>query len=155
MEFERYWIFAICCTVVVAMLVRLLLRERVSLQHSLAFLLFMMGVLTIAVFPSLTYRLGRLMGFTLPSNFFFAILIGILVMLHMGTVIALSRLEARTIALTQELGLVQEQMVRLSGVAPHRAGASESAAHGNLASETAKAVANRTDTPAASGASST
>lgn len=115
MEFSRYWIFAACCTVVVGFLVRLLLRERVSLQHSLAFLLFMMGVLITAAFPSVTSRLGRLMGFTLPSNFFFAILIGVLVLLHLGTVIALSRLEARTIALTQELGLVQEQMARMSG----------------------------------------
>src|SRR3569623_1911986 len=122
MQFERYWIFAICCAVVVAMLLRLLLRERVSLQHSLAFLLFMLGALVTAIFPSLTYRLGRLMGFALPSNFFFAILIGVLVMLHLGTVIALSRLEARTIALTQELGLVQEQVARLSGVQPHRGG---------------------------------
>lgn len=115
MEFSRYWIFAACCTVVVLFLIRLLLRERVSLQHSLAFLLFMLGVLLTAAFPSLTSRLGMLMGFTLPSNFFFAILIGVLVLLHLGTVVALSRLEARTIALTQELGLVQEQMARMSG----------------------------------------
>jgi hypothetical protein len=116
MEFSRYWIFAACCTVVVAFLVRLLLRERVSLQHSLAFLLFMLGVLVTAAFPSVTSRLGMLMGFTLPSNFFFAILIGVLVLLHLGTVVALSRLETRTIALTQELGLMQEQMARISGV---------------------------------------
>jgi len=116
MEFERYWIFAACCAVVVGFLVRLLLRERVSLQHSLAFLLFMLGVVITAVFPSVTSRLGRLMGFTLPSNFFFAILIGVLVLLHLGTVIALSRLEARTIALTQELGLMQEQLARISGM---------------------------------------
>jgi len=155
MPFERYWIFAICCTFVVVLLVRLLLRERVSLQHSLAFLLFMLGALATAVFPSLTYRLGRLMGFALPSNFFFAILIGVLVMLHLGTVIALSRLEARTIALTQELGLVQEQVARLSGVQPHRGGASESAAHGQPANEATTAVAGRADKPAPSGASST
>ena len=115
MEFSRYWIFAACCTVVVGFLVRLLLRERVSLQHSLAFLLFMLGVLITAVFPAATSRLGALMGFTLPSNFFFAILIGVLVLLHLGTVVALSRLEARTIALTQDLGLVQEQMARMAG----------------------------------------
>jgi len=114
-EFERYWVFAACCAVVVAFLVRLLLRERVSLQHSLAFLLFMLGVVISAIFPSVTSRLGQLMGFTLPSNFFFAILIGVLVLLHLGTVIALSRLESRTIVLTQELGLVQEQIARMAG----------------------------------------
>jgi hypothetical protein len=114
--FERYWIFAACCVAVIGFLVRLLLRERVSLQHSLAFLVFMLGVLVVAVFPSLTVRLGRMMGFDLPSNFFFAVLIGVLVLLHVGTIIALSRLEARTIVLTQELGLIHEQMSKLTGV---------------------------------------
>jgi|GEM_PF-930224 hypothetical protein len=115
MEVERYWIFALCCLIIVGLLVRLLLRERVSLQHSLAFLLFMLGVVVTAVFPAITSRLGQLMGFALPSNFFFAILIGVLVLLHLGTVIALSRLEARTIALTQDLGLLQEQVARFTG----------------------------------------
>jgi len=155
MEVERYWIFALCCLVIVGFLVRLLLRERVSLQHSLAFLLFMLGVVVTAVFPVVTSRVGQLMGFALPSNFFFAILIGVLVLLHLGTVIALSRLESRTIALTQELGLVQEQVARLSGVAPHRGSASESAAHSAPTTEMANAVSGRTDKPAPSGASST
>jgi hypothetical protein len=114
MEFERYWIFAACCAVVVAFLVRLLLRERVALQHSLAFLLFMLGLVTVAVFPGLTNRVAQLMGFTLASNFFFAALIGVLVLLHLGTVIALSKLESRTVALTQEIGLMQEQLARLT-----------------------------------------
>jgi len=114
MVFERYWLFAICCAVVVMFVVRLLLRERVALQHSLAFLVFMLGLLVTAVFPSLTSILGRLMGFDLPSNFFFAILIGVLVLLHLGTIIALSKLESRTIALIQEFGLMQEQIARMS-----------------------------------------
>jgi hypothetical protein len=139
MEFERYWIFAACCAIVVGFLVRLLLRERVSLQHSLAFLLFMLGVVTTAVFPSLTYRLGHLMGFALPSNFFFAILIGVLVLLHLGTVIALSRLEARTIALIQDLGLVQEQMNRMSGGVGPRTLASDTVAVAPTTAGTAEA----------------
>jgi len=114
MEFERYWIFAACCAVVVVFLVRLLLRERVALQHSLAFLLFMLGLVTVAVFPGLTNRVAQLMGFTLASNFFFAALIGVLVLLHLGTVISLSKLESRTVALTQEIGLMQEQLARLT-----------------------------------------
>jgi hypothetical protein len=113
MEFERYWIFAACCALVAAFLVRLLLRERVALQHSLAFLLFMLGLVTVAVFPGATNRVAQLMGFTLASNFFFAALIGVLVLLHLGTVIALSKLESRTVALTQEIGLMQEQLARL------------------------------------------
>src|SRR3569832_2152490 len=106
MEVERYWIFALCCLIIVGLLVRLLLRERESLQHSLAFLLFMLGVVVTAVFPAITSRLGQLMGFALPSNFFFAILIGVLVLLHLGTVIALSRLEARFFVLLLVLCLL-------------------------------------------------
>jgi hypothetical protein len=115
---EQYWVFVIGCLIVIGFLVRLLLRERVSLQHSLAFLVFMLGVVVVALFPSLTARLGGLLGFDLPSNFFFALLIGVLILLHVGTVIALSRLEARTIALTQELGLMQEQLSKLTGITP-------------------------------------
>jgi hypothetical protein len=115
---EQYWIFVASCLVVIGFLVRLLLRERVSLQHSLAFLVFMLGVVVVALFPSLTARLGSLMGFDLPSNFFFALLIGVLILLHVGTVIALSRLESRTIVLTQELGLMQEQLSKLTGITP-------------------------------------
>jgi hypothetical protein len=121
MLFERYWIFVASGLLVVALVVRLLLRERVSLQHSLAFLLFMVGMLIVAAFPSLTGRLSRLMGFDLPSNFFFAVLIAVLVLLHVGTVIALSRLETRTIALTQELGLIREQLGRVNAGAAGRA----------------------------------
>lgn len=115
---EQYWIFVAACLVVIGFLVRLLLRERVSLQHSLAFLVFMLGVVVMALFPSVTVRLGGLLGFDLPSNFFFALLIGVLILLHVGTVIALSRLEARTIVLTQELGLMQEQLSKLTGITP-------------------------------------
>ena len=118
MAVEQYWTFVVSCLIVIGFLVRLLLRERVSLQHSLAFLVFMLGVVVVALFPSLTVRLGALMGFDLPSNFFFALLIGVLILLHVGTVIALSRLEARTIALTQELGLMQEQLSKLTGITP-------------------------------------
>lgn len=118
MAVEQYWTFVVSCLIVIGFLVRLLLRERVSLQHSLAFLVFMLGVVVVALFPSLTVRLGGLMGFDLPSNFFFALLIGVLILLHVGTVIALSRLEARTIALTQELGLMQEQLSKLTGITP-------------------------------------
>ena len=121
MLFERYWIFVACGLLVVALVVRLLLRERVALQHSLAFLLFMVGMLTVAVFPSLTSSLSRLMGFDLPSNFFFAVLIAVLVLLHVGTVVTLSRLETRTIVLTQELGLMQEQLGRMNAGGAGRA----------------------------------
>ena len=113
MEVERYWLFALICAVVVGLVLRLVLRETVTLQHSLAFLALTSFILLAAILPSQTTRLASFLGFVLPSNFFFAFLIGALVVLHLGTLIALSRLEARTIALTQDLGLLQERLSRI------------------------------------------
>jgi hypothetical protein len=113
MEVERYWIFALMCAVVVGLVLRLVLRETVTLQHSLAFLALTSLILLAAILPTQTTRLASFLGFVLPSNFFFAFLIGALVVLHLGTLIALSRLEARTIALTQDLGLLQERLSRV------------------------------------------
>jgi hypothetical protein len=112
MEFERYWLFAVLCALVVGFVLRLVLRETVTLQHSLAFLGLMSLILLSALLPSYTTRLSTFLGFVLPSNFFFAVLIGALVLLHLGTLIALSRLEARTIALIQDLGLLHERLAR-------------------------------------------
>lgn len=114
--FERYWLFAASCLLVAAFLVRLLLRERITLQSSLAFLLFLLAMLAMALFPNATGQLAHAMGFSLPSNFFFTVTIGVLVVQHVGTIVALSRLELRSIALTQELALLQEQLGRLNAL---------------------------------------
>jgi hypothetical protein len=112
MVFERYWLFALCCAVVLAFVIRLVLRERLALQHSLAFLALMTLILGFAVFPSFSAHVATVMGFTLQSNFFFAVLIGVLILLHLSSILTISKLEARTVTLTQELGLIHEQLSR-------------------------------------------
>jgi hypothetical protein len=66
------------------------------------------------VVPNLTSSIAHAMGFTLPSNFFFAIATGALALLHVHTLVTLSRTELRSITLTQELGLLREKLDRVA-----------------------------------------
>ena len=52
------------------------------------------------------------MGFTLTSNFFFSILIAALGFLHFSALVHLSRVQLRSVTLTQELALLQEKVDR-------------------------------------------
>jgi len=112
--FERYWMFAALCLVVFLVLVRLIVRQRLTLQASLSSLLLLSLLGIMAVFPGITGAVARQLGFTLPSNFFFTIGIGALVFQHLSALVTLSRVELRTIALVQELGILQEKLDRLT-----------------------------------------
>lgn len=110
--FERYWLFAVFCLVIGLLTLRLILRERITLQGSLSLLGFLLAMGGVALFPGVTSALAQRMGFTLPSNFFFAVSIAILAVLYLGSQVTISRIELRTVALTQELGLLREQLER-------------------------------------------
>jgi hypothetical protein len=112
-QFEHYWLFASFCVLVALILLRLVMRERLTLQQSLSLLLFLLVMAGIAIFPGVTSWVASHMGFTLPSNFFFAIAIASLLLLHVSSLLTLSRVELRSIALTQELALLQEKLGRL------------------------------------------
>ena len=112
-EFERYWIVAVFALVVGILLLRLVLRARITLQNSLAFLVFLGAMFALAVDPRVTAWLALKMGFSLASNFYFAVAIAALVLLHVSTLVTLSRVELRSIALTQELALLREKLDRI------------------------------------------
>ncbi len=111
---ERYWLFTTVVLVMAALLVRLVLRERVTLQSSLSFLAILFGMVGLSLFPNFTVLLSGKLQFTLASNFIFAVGLGALGLLHVFTLITLSRVELRSVTLVQELGLLQEKLDRLS-----------------------------------------
>jgi hypothetical protein len=119
-QFERYWLFAAFCLVVAILLLRLVLRERITLQSSLWLFFLLAGLLVLAIVPSWTARLADAMGFVLPSNFFFALAIGALLLLHVHTLVTLSRTELRSITLTQEIALLRERLERSQQGEPRR-----------------------------------
>lgn len=112
-KFEQYWLFAAFCCVVIGLLLRLVLRERITLQSSLWLFVLLLGLFVLAVFPNLTATLANAMGFVLPSNFFFALAVSALLLAHVHTLVILSRTELRSTTLTQEIALLKERIERL------------------------------------------
>jgi len=111
-ELMKYWSFSAVCLLVAIVIVRLVLRERLLLQGSLSYMAFL-GVLGLmAIFPRATMELSKAMGFTLLSNFFFAVAIGLLALLHLRALVTISKVHMRSVALTQELAVVQERLDR-------------------------------------------
>lgn len=119
-QIEQHWVFAGFCAAVMLLLVRLIVRERVTLQSSLAFLWLLVALLGVAIFPQSAFWLAARMGFALPSNFLFAMGIGALALINIATLVTLSRVELRSVALTQELGLLKEKLDRVAAEAAAR-----------------------------------
>ncbi len=113
-------VFAGVCLVIALVLVRLLFRERITLQGSMSYLAFLALLGSMAVFPNLWLRIANYLGFTLLSNFFFVTAIAALAILHLRSLVTISRVNLRTIALTQELALVQEKLDRVEVGAQRR-----------------------------------
>jgi hypothetical protein len=113
---EEYWVFALACLAIALVLLRLLFRERITLQGSMSYLGFLVALGAMALFPQTTTRIARACGFTLMSNFFFCAAIAALAILHLRALVMLSRVHLRSIALTQELALVRERLDRAVAV---------------------------------------
>ena len=110
---ENYLVFAIACLVIALIMMRLLLRERITLQGSMSFLAFLLVIGLMAVFPAKTQYIAAKLGFTLMSNFLFCSAIAALAILHLRALVTLSKVHLRTVALTQELAIVQEKLERV------------------------------------------
>ena len=112
MSIDRYWPFAVLCALLLLVVVRLLLRERIALQGSISFITVLVVFLLAALVPDLTARLAQVMGFQVLSNFLFCLTIIALALLHLRALVTLSRLETRTVHLTQDLALLEEKLER-------------------------------------------
>jgi hypothetical protein len=107
-------VFAGACLVIALVLLRLLFRERISLQGSMSYLSFLVVLGSMAVFPQTTMRIANWLGFTLLSNFFFCTAIALLAILHLRALVTLSKVQLRTVALTQELAIMNEKLERVA-----------------------------------------
>ena len=110
---ENYWMFGVLCLVIALVLMRLLFRERITLQGSMSYLAFLTVLGLMAVFPQTTDRISKALGFTLMSNFFFCAAIAALAILHLRALVTLSKVHVRSIVLTQELAILQEKIDRI------------------------------------------
>lgn len=83
-----------------------------TLQVSLFYVIALVALSAMALFPNAAGAVSRLMGFALLSNWFFAVAIAALSFLHLTALISLSRVETRSVALTQELAILEERLDR-------------------------------------------
>ena len=118
------WVFAVVCLLIALVLMRLLMRERITLQGSMSYLSFLLVLGAIGLFPAQATRVANYLGFTLLSNFLFCTAIAMLAILHLRALVTLSRVQLRSVALTQELALLNEKIDRVEAnqreVAPVR-----------------------------------
>jgi hypothetical protein len=128
---ESTWIFGVVCAVIALVLLRLILRERLTLQGSMSYLAFLILLGGMALFPDVTGRVARALGFFSWANFFFATAIAALAILHLRALVTLSRIQLRSITLIQELAILQEKLERSLA-----AGATSSEASSESSSET-------------------
>lgn len=115
------WIFGAVCVAIAFVLVRLILRERLTLQGSMSFLVFLIVLGAMAIFPDATGAVAHALGFSSLANFFFCTAIAALAILHLRAMVTLSRIQLRSITLIQELAILQEKLDRAIASAPPRA----------------------------------
>lgn len=112
------WVFAAVCLVIALVLMRLILRERITLQGSMSYLMFLVVLGGMAMFPDATGWVAHALGFSTLANFFFCTAIAALAILHLRALVTLSRVHLRSIALTQELAILQERIDRVAPAGP-------------------------------------
>lgn len=115
------WVFAAVCLGIALVLLRLVLRERIMLQGSMSYLLFLALIGGMALFPDATGWVAHALGFSTLANFFFCAAIAALAVLHLRTLITLSRMQLRSVALTQELAILSERLDRATAQPSARA----------------------------------
>jgi hypothetical protein len=105
-------VFAGVCLVIALVLLRLILRERLTLQGSMSYLGFVLLIGAMAVFPDAAGQVAHALGFSTLANFFFCTCIAALAILHLRALVTLSRVHLRSVALSQELAILQEKLER-------------------------------------------
>lgn len=111
---ERYWLFAAVCAVLALLTLRLVLREYLTLQSALAWMALLVIAGLACVLPGVDTWIAHRMGFQIVANWIFSMAFLALAILHLLALVALSRIELRSVALTQDVALLQEQLDRLA-----------------------------------------
>ena len=106
------WLFGALCLLIVAISIRLIVRERITLQGSMSYLAFLLVLGVMAALPDVTGRVAHALGFAVMSNFFFCTAIALLAVLHLRALVTLSKVQLRSVALTQEVAILQEKLDR-------------------------------------------
>lgn len=88
-------------------------KQKIELKYTLLWLLLSFISILLSIFPKITYKMSQILGIETPVNTLFLIgIIGSLLIIFSLTV-ALSRNSSRIKDLTQELGILKEELLEL------------------------------------------
>lgn len=103
----------IFCLLLMAYVIRLVVKKRLRLKYSLLWLALSLVALLCAIFPEPLFALAHLLGFVVPSNMVFFLAIFFLLVLCLSLTVIVSW-QARDIRqLIQEIAVINNQLENL------------------------------------------
>ncbi|HAX72451.1 MAG TPA: DUF2304 domain-containing protein [Firmicutes bacterium] len=100
---------AVFCIVLLYLIVTQINKSRVIFSDFNYWLIFIIFLLSMAIFPELAYWLADLLGVQTPVIGIFLIVIGLLILLSLSLALRISVLNRRFIQLTQKIAIVEEE----------------------------------------------
>lgn len=99
----------ICACFVLVFVIRKIKKSEFEIMDAIFWLLFIMVLLLLAVFPGIAYVLSGVLGFDSPSNFVFLCVIAILIIRVFSLNAKVAHLRAKTNSLIQEIALREKE----------------------------------------------
>lgn len=103
-------ILVIFCIVLLTVIVRQISKSRVIFSDFNYWIIFVLFLLIIALFPSLVEFIARVVGIQTPVVAVFLMVIFLLILLVLSSAFRISVLNRRTIQLTQKVALMEETL---------------------------------------------
>lgn len=91
----------------------LIRREKMTFRYALWWLILCLAALMAAGYERLLFKLARLAGFELPSNFIFFLIGVFFVLLSLALTVYICQQNSRLERLGQQVGILQEELSRL------------------------------------------
>lgn len=99
----------ICACFVLVFVIRKIKKSEFEIMDAIFWLLFIVVLFLLAVFPGIAYALSNVLGFDSPSNFVFLCVIAILIIRVFSLNAKVAHLRAKTNALIQEIALREKE----------------------------------------------
>lgn len=104
----------VVCVVLAVSLLQLLRTRRIREKYAAVWIVLVVAVVLIGVFPELAFWLSRLVGVQTPSNLVFALAIVVLLAVSVQLSTEVSSLEEETRTLAEELALLRLEVHKIA-----------------------------------------
>lgn len=99
----------VCAVLVLVFVIRKIKKSEFETMDAIFWLLFIVVIALLAIFPGIAYALSRVLGFDSPSNFVFLCVIAILLIRVFSLNAKIAHLRAKTNSLIQEFALREHE----------------------------------------------